>query len=218
MRTSEQIHEIATALAKAQAAMKPAIKDAINPAFRSTYADLTAVWEACRAPLTSHGIAVLQDVESTVDGIAVTTRLVHSSGQWVECGPLVVPLAKHDAHGVGSATSYAKRYALSAAVGIVSDDDDGTAAVASAVPAKAAVEKPRPVDSRPPAPKPEPLITAAQRRALVTAAQNFGWKNTEVATLLQTRFGCVDSKAIPSAQYAAVMQAIETGGDAEEPA
>lgn len=129
MRTSEQINELATALAKAQAAMQPAVKDAVNPAFRSKYADLAAVWDACRKPLTSNGIATMQDVEATEAGIAVTTRLVHTSGQWVEFGPLVVPLTKRDAHGVGSATSYGKRYGLSAAVGIVSDDDDGNGAV-----------------------------------------------------------------------------------------
>lgn len=129
MKTSDQINEIAGALAKAQATMTPAIKDATNPAFRSKYADLTAVWEACRKPLTANGIATVQDVEATENGIAVTTRLTHTSGQWIEFGPLVVPTAKKDAHGVGSATSYGRRYALSAAVGIVSDDDDGNAAV-----------------------------------------------------------------------------------------
>jgi hypothetical protein len=130
MKTSEQITEIAKAMAKAQGEMRPAIKDATNPAFRSKYADLTSVWDACRGPLTGNGITVWQDVETHADGIAVTTRLAHVSGQWVEFGPLVLPLAKKDAHGVGSATSYAKRYALSAAVGIVSDeDDDGNAAV-----------------------------------------------------------------------------------------
>lgn len=131
MTTSEQIHEIATALAAAQGQLKPAIKDATNPAFRSKYADLTAVWDAVRGPLSGHGIAVVQEAITVEDGVAVITRLIHSSGQWLEFGPLTVPVAKRDAHGVGSATSYAKRYALSAAVGVVSeeDDDDGNAAV-----------------------------------------------------------------------------------------
>lgn len=142
MITSESINEIATALAKAQAAMKPAIKDANNPAFRSKYADLTAVWDACRGPLTSNGIAVLQDVTFLSDKVAVTTRLVHSSGQWMEFGPLPVPSAKQDAHGVGSATSYARRYALSAAVGIVADDDDGNGAVGHAAPAVQEIKAP----------------------------------------------------------------------------
>jgi predicted secreted protein len=127
--TSEQTNEIGAAMAKAQAAMKPAVKDANNPAFKSKYADLASVWDACRGPLTTNGIAAVQDVTLQGDKIAVTTRLVHSSGQWMEFGPLPVPSMKQDAHGVGSATSYARRYGLSAAVGIVADDDDGNAAV-----------------------------------------------------------------------------------------
>ncbi len=142
MNTSLEINDIAAALAKAQAAMKPAIKDANNPAFKSKYADLTAVWESCRGPLTANGIAVVQDVTMVGDKVAVTTRLVHSGGQWMEFGPLPVPSMKQDAHGVGSATSYARRYALSAAVGIVADDDDGNGAVGQAQPAK--VERPVP--------------------------------------------------------------------------
>lgn len=140
MTHSEQINEIAAALAKAQGAMKPAIKDATNPAYRSKYADLAAVFEAVRGPLAANGIAVVQDAtlrtsESGAYGIAVTTRLLHGSGQWIEFGPLTVPCAKVDAHGVGSATSYAKRYGLSAALGIVAeDDDDGNGAVGTPQP------------------------------------------------------------------------------------
>lgn len=129
MKTSEDISAIAAAMALAQAEMRPAIKDSTNPAFKSKYADLTAVWDAIRAPLSKQKIAVWQDAELNDAGVAVTTRLAHSSGQWVEFGPLTVPCLKRDAFGVGSATSYAKRYALSAAVGVVSDvDDDGVAA------------------------------------------------------------------------------------------
>lgn len=146
MNTSEQINEIAAAMAKAQSQMRPAVKDSTNPAFRSKYADLAAVWEACREPLTSNGIATLQDVVMGERGISVTTRLVHSSGQWIEHGPLTVPMAKQDAHAVGSATSYARRYGLSAAVGIVADDDDGNAAV-QAQPAKVPAKAPAGFDS-----------------------------------------------------------------------
>lgn len=132
MTTSEQINELADALAKAQATIKPALKDATNPHFKSKYADLTAVWEVIRGPLSSNGIAAVQEAVTMDDGVAVMTRLIHKSGQWIEFGPLTVPAMKRDAHGVGSATSYAKRYALSAAVGVVADeDDDGNAAAKS---------------------------------------------------------------------------------------
>ncbi len=131
MRTSEQINELAAACAKAQGALRPAVKDATNPAFRSKYADFASIADAAKV-YAAHGIAVFQDVTSETEaGIGVTTRLVHTSGQWLECGPLVVPLGKRDAHGVGSATTYAKRYALAGALLIASDeDDDGNAAVA----------------------------------------------------------------------------------------
>lgn len=130
MKTSETTKEISGALAKAQGAMRPAIKDSSNPAFKgSKYADLTAVWESIRGPLTANGISVLQDVENHGEAISVVTRLQHESGEYVEFGPLTVPMSKTDAHGVGSATTYGRRFALCAAVGVVADvDDDGNAA------------------------------------------------------------------------------------------
>jgi hypothetical protein len=129
MNTSESINEIAAAGAKAQFEMQPAIKDAVNPAFRSKYADYAAIREAARV-YAKHGIAAWQDATLTERGVSVITRLTHSSGQWMEFGPMTVPLSKQDAHGVGSATTYAKRYALSTALGISADeDDDGNAAV-----------------------------------------------------------------------------------------
>lgn len=135
MRTSEQINELATACAKAQQVLKPAAKDAVNPAFKSKYADLASVTEATRV-YAAHGVAVFQDAISNETGVAVETRLVHTSGQWIEFGPLMVPMAKKDAHGLGSATTYAKRYALQAALQIAADeDDDANAAVGNGKPA-----------------------------------------------------------------------------------
>lgn len=170
MTTSDQIGEFAAAMVKAQAELRPAIKDSSNPAFRSKYADLSAVWDACRGPLTKHGIAVLQEVTLNDVGVSVMTRLLHSSGQWVQFDPLTVPLSKRDAHGVGSATSYGKRYALSAAIGVVAaDDDDGNAAVAAtkAEPAKA------------PAGYDEWLLDFEAAADTGSAALADGWKNAK---------------------------------------
>lgn len=146
MTTSEQINEIAAALSKAQGAMAPAIKDSTNPAFRSKYADLAANVEAARGPLASNGLSVVQEatLRSTEDGsqraVSVATRILHSSGQWIQFDPLSVPCAKADAHGVGSATTYARRYALGAVLGLVAEDDDGNGAVQGAQPKQEAVE------------------------------------------------------------------------------
>jgi hypothetical protein len=135
MRTSEQINEIAAALAKAQGAIEGAKKDSLNPHFRSKYADLGAVWDACRDALTKNGIAVIQPVDLRVppDGsptaLRVTvTRLVHSSGQWMEDGGIPLILSKEDMQGLGSALTYSRRYGLMAMVGIAPEDDDGNAA------------------------------------------------------------------------------------------
>jgi hypothetical protein len=127
MKTSEQINEIAKAMCAAQGQMKPAQKDAINPHYKSKYSDISSVWESIRQPLSSNGITVLQDVTTEEKKISVMTRLVHSSGQWIEFGPLTIPLSRQDAHGIGSAISYAKRYAICAAVGVVSSDEDDDA-------------------------------------------------------------------------------------------
>lgn len=138
IQASTETNEIATACAKAQLAMVGAVKDSTNPAFRSKYADLSAIIEAAKV-YAQHGVAIFQDAELTDGGVAVSTRLVHSSGQWMEFGPLTIPLTKRDAHGVGSAVTYAKRYGLSAAGLVPSEDDDGNAATNGApkVPIKA---------------------------------------------------------------------------------
>jgi len=123
MKTSDSVIEISKALCNAQKEMKPAIKDSKNPHFKSTFADLTSVWESIRIPITSNGLSIWQDVSTTEKTVSVITRLAHISGEWVEFGPFIITLFKTDPQSIGSATSYAKRYAICAAVGVVSDDD-----------------------------------------------------------------------------------------------
>lgn len=131
MRTSDQVEAISAAMAAAQGEMKPAVKDATNPHFKSKYADLASVFEAIRAPFAKNGLSVLQEVGNADGGVTVLTRVVHKSGQWIEFGPLYVPAGKQDAQGLGSAATYARRYSLASALGVCSDeDDDGNAAVA----------------------------------------------------------------------------------------
>lgn len=144
---SEQINELATALAKAQGAMKSAAKSKENPFFKAHYADLPAVWEACRDALSKNGLAVIQTLQFEGVETWLETTLAHSSGQWMRSRYPVRP-AKPDPQGVGSATTYARRYALMAMVGVVADDedDDGEAAVGRS---KAPEPPKRPVASKP---------------------------------------------------------------------
>lgn len=127
MQRSESINEIAQALAKAQGHMRYAAKDSANPFFKSKYADLTSVWEACRESLSLNNIAVVQTPVATEGGVAVETMLCHASGQWMS-EVLELPVAKDDAQGIGSAITYARRYALASFVGVAPEDDDGNAA------------------------------------------------------------------------------------------
>lgn len=128
MNTSEQINEIAAALAKAQSKIKTAIKDSSNPHFRSKYADLASVREACADALSTNDIAVVQAHGFDGAHVTLTTRLVHKSGQWLESVYLIKP-TKEDPQGYASATTYARRISLSSMVGVVADeDDDGNAA------------------------------------------------------------------------------------------
>jgi hypothetical protein len=127
-QTSEATDKLDAALAKAQGEIQAASKDKTNPAFRSRYADLTAVWEACRDALTKNGISVTQwPVHGDDSRLHIVTRVAHA-GQWIRAH-FSMPVPKQDPQGYGSALTYAKRYALSAAVGVVADeDDDGNAA------------------------------------------------------------------------------------------
>jgi hypothetical protein len=124
---SEHLNELATALAKAQAQIATAKRDSANPFFKSSYADLASVWEACRDALTSNGLSVVQ-LPGFSDGMAtLDTMLLHSSGQWLQA-TAGAPLGKQDAQGVGSVITYLRRYALAAVASVSPADDDGNEA------------------------------------------------------------------------------------------
>jgi hypothetical protein len=124
---SEQINELAGALAKAQGKITGALKDSANPFFKSKYADLASVWDACRSALSENGLAIVQQTESDDSGVFVITTLAHSSGQWMRSRLRLTP--KDDSpQAMGSAITYGRRYALAAAVGVAQVDDDGNAA------------------------------------------------------------------------------------------
>ena len=119
------------ALAAAQAQMGKAIKDSTNPAFRSKYADLASVMDACLPALNANGVAVYQPTIDDDTGRFVETILAHESGETIRCRvPLIVQ--KNDMQGYGSAVTYARRYGLMCMAGIAPEDDDGNAAAKAA--------------------------------------------------------------------------------------
>tara|TARA_R110000765_G_scaffold222462_3_gene326558 strand:+ start:1201 stop:1905 length:705 start_codon:yes stop_codon:yes gene_type:complete len=134
METSELTNEISAALSAAQGEFALATKNSINPAFRSQYANLAAVIDAVRGPLAKYKLCIVQ--EGTADkerqAVSVLTRISHASGQWIQTGPLSIPVTKADPFGYGSAYTYAKRYAVLAALALASEDDDGVGAAGAA--------------------------------------------------------------------------------------
>jgi hypothetical protein len=130
MNHSESIANLAKALSIVQGKLTHAKKDSANPFFKSKYADLESVWDACRNLLAENGLCVMQfpGTYSDLDkSMSLTTILSHSSGEWIS-QEMSVPMSKVDAQGAGSCLSYMRRYSLAAVVGVVQADDDGNAA------------------------------------------------------------------------------------------
>lgn len=120
---SPEVKDLFTALSKAQGEFHAAKKDASNPFFKSHYADLESVWEAVRAPLTKHGLCVIQRI-AQIDGVVLLiTTVGHSSGQWFE-GSVPLNPVKNDPQSMGSAITYHRRYSLAAMLGVVQTDDN----------------------------------------------------------------------------------------------
>lgn len=126
IRTSESITKITQALLKVQKQIKFAVIDTDNAYYKSRYASLGSVVDACKEALNSNGIVFIQGASSNKDlpkMVCVTTRLLHESGEYIE-DTIGVPYVQDTPQAYGSSLTYARRYALSALLGIVSDEDD----------------------------------------------------------------------------------------------
>jgi hypothetical protein len=140
MNKSESIVKLAGALVKAQAKIEGASKDAANPFFKSSYANLNSVMEACKPHLNAAGISVLQPVISDTDGDYVETILLHESGEFISSRMKLI-IAKQDMQAYGSAVSYARRYGLQSMVFVCAEDDDGEKTMNRSAPAKTTAPK-----------------------------------------------------------------------------
>ena len=130
---SETIGKLAGALAKAQGDMTMVEAKSNNPFFNSKYASLSAVLEVALPKLNANGIALVQGNrwDAVDNGFYITSMLMHSSGEWIK-SEIRMPISKKDAHGIGAATTYGRRYLLSSMVGVAQADDDGNGAIQQA--------------------------------------------------------------------------------------
>ena len=152
MDRSESISGLATALAEAQGEFAIIPKESSNPFFKSRYAELSTIVRTVQPVLRKHGLSVTQLTEDGEVGITVRTVLMHKSGEFIS-GSLRMRPVKDDPQGVGSAITYARRYGLSAILGIATDDDDDGAAAsgttANRQTSKASKQKAEPAPKEP---------------------------------------------------------------------
>lgn len=127
MQKSDNIQELATAIQKVQGELKEAKRDKENPYFKSKYADLSAVWGACREALQNNGFSVVQTSTYRDGHFFLETVLLHTSGQYIS-SEYLIKAVKEDPQAYGSAYTYARRYSLAAIVGVTTEDDDAEGA------------------------------------------------------------------------------------------
>jgi hypothetical protein len=125
MERSESIKALSMALAKFHSQVGKIAKDAKNPFFKSNYASLSHILQEVSEPLQSAGLVIAQ----FPDGTGLVTMLIHSeSGEYISSN-YTMPVAKqNDPQAVGSAITYARRYAVSSILSLNVSDDDGNAA------------------------------------------------------------------------------------------
>lgn len=122
-KCSPELDKLFEALAAAQGEMESAKKSSNNPHFKSKYADIAEVIEACRPHLAKHGLAVVQP---PIPG-GVVTMLGHKSGQWIWSACNYKP-DRDNVQGVGAAQTYGRRYGAQGMVFLPVEDDDGNTA------------------------------------------------------------------------------------------
>jgi hypothetical protein len=190
------VSELSKALVEAQAEM-PAVEKTAKANY-GMYATLDHLLAKTRPVLNRHGLAVSQfPAVSELGQPTLVTRLVHSSGESVEYAmPLLLPEDKRGMQALGAAITYGRRYALAAALGIASENDDDGAAATSDAPIEANGEK---------------RVTQAQIKRLFAIARDKNVDEETVKYLMRTVAGVESSKEIPADKYDTLIDAVQTG-------
>lgn len=192
MKKSETLTEFSKAFAKTQQEMKQPLKDANNPFFKSKYVPLENVVEAITESTSKNGLSFTQFPSSDEDGnVTVGTLVMHSSGEWIEYDPIKMKPVKNDPQSIGSAITYAKRYALSAIFGITSDqDDDGNEAT------QTKKQQPKKVN--------DPVISVEKAnyylKEIATISAEKGKEDGSIVKWFLNHLGVVDYKMIKQSQ------------------
>ena len=131
MKMSNEINELGTALALVHSEIKNPKQNKVNKYLKNKYADLSEITNVSRPVLAKHGLSIVQAPSYELGILTLETIMIHSSGQWV-ISEISMPVDKPNAHGIGSAITYCRRYSLASICNLSSDsDDDGQEAIKS---------------------------------------------------------------------------------------
>jgi hypothetical protein len=229
---SENISNISAALANFQGEIKNPANTAHNPFFKSKYSPLPEVLNIVRPVLAKHGLSVVQEPVGDGEFVSISTWLLHKSGEWMMAEPLRLKADKVTAQGAGSAITYGRRYALSAVLGISSeDDDDGNVAEGnppvegnpdppkkqpakkkSDPPTDQPTEKPKKKADQPTDPPKELDKGKVQRLGILRRQKGI---TDEQHKMFLTKVGVESSKYFTEAQYKRYAEWLEKQPDAE---
>jgi len=211
LKTSESIGAISAALVDFQADVLNPPRTAENPFFKNRYTPLGDLLKLMRPILSKHDLAVIQTAGGDGATISIYTTIIHKSGEFIEACPLILALDKPTPQGAGSAITYGRRYALSAMLGIASEDDDD--AQAAEPNGKKAAKKPAKKLSANPTDTRAKLLT----KLWIVAKKTFGdYDDDEVKRILHTyiedEFGLQSSKDLDIQQMEIVLDWLEDWG------
>lgn len=193
MIASESVTKITTAMVEVEKEIKGMTTDAKNPFFKSNYITLDGILEFVRPILAKNNIWLLQNSSGDMEGVSVTTRLIHASGEFIETDVLKMKPVKQDPQAMGSCITYAKRYQLASLLGISSEvDDDGN---------KATHNSSQPTNSA----TTNMLISEAQAKRLCAISKG----NNEGCKAILAKYGYKSSKEIKKADYEKICKEIE---------
>lgn len=203
------MQKLATALVKFRAECGSVKFDSINPHFKSRFASLAAIHDTVDPLLAANGLVVLQFPINEPGHAGCVTIILHESGERIECR-FLVPLAQPNPQGACAAVSYARRYGLAGALGIVTEeDDDGESSMGRAAVADAG--KPKPPRSKVPAMQPgnrDRLKFAADRRIGELGDESITQK--EIIQSVAKALGYASPIEMKDTDFGAALSAVQT--------
>ena len=198
---SNTLGKFLPAFKKAQMQFEAAKKCGTNPHFKSKYATLEAVLEACKEPLNEHGIVIMQPIIPHDGCDYVVTKLLHESGEWMASASRLTP-DRAGPQAYGSYITYLRRYQLSALTGLATEDDDGEAAQSTyrSQPAAKAITRPK---------QPRPTVTATQASHLEELIKDDQDKKNNLRKFMVEHCGEYDLSKLPLDTYKSMVVRLE---------